>query len=165
MNLLLSHILAIAIVAVVGLLPSNIMRENTGSPWYKCIKPSITPPNIVFPIVWTVLYIMIAMSLAQAFMVKRSRSKTLLLAAFITNLILNVLWSFAYFGWKQIGLALSILIGIILTLTPIIFYSKGSGMPKWAVFILIPYAVWLCFAFVLNILSLSKVERCAHLKS
>lgn len=164
MNRLLSHILAIAIVATVGLLPSNTMRE-TGSPWYKCIKPSITPPNIAFPIVWTVLYILIAIALAQAFMVKRSQSKTWLLVAFIANLILNVLWSFAYFGWKQIGLAFSILVCIIATLALVIFYSKKAGMPKWCIYIFIPYALWLCFASLLNFISLSKAERCARLKA
>ena len=164
MNSVLSHIVAIAIVAVVGLLPSNTMRE-TGSPWYKCIKPSITPPNIAFPIVWTVLYILIAISLAQAFMVKRSPSKTWLLVAFIANLTLNVLWSFAYFGWKQIGLALAILLGIIVTLALVLYYGWRSGMPMWAIFLLIPYALWLCFAAVLNTLSLSKAKGCARLRA
>ena len=74
MDTLKAHITSFIIMAVVAMFPSDVMKA-TKSRWYQCIRPSITPPNIVFPVVWTVLYILIAFALAQTFMVRGEENK------------------------------------------------------------------------------------------
>lgn len=148
--MLIEYITAFLIITVVALLPSQTMK-STKSEWYKCIRPAITPPNFVFPIVWTFLYILIAIVLAHAI---KARHQTLLLF-FAVNLALNVLWSFLYFGSKRVALAFVVLLTILAT-GIVIFYLSWSLLPKWVTWLFLPYLLWLAFAGVLNGLSLSK---------
>jgi len=148
----LSYIIAAITLILTALLPSSAMK-STNSPWYDCIKPSITPPKIVFPIVWTILYVLIAIALAET--LKLEKQKVLLLA-FAINLTLNILWSFAYFGWKSPKLSLIII--LLLWLSTVYLVVKTFQVhPKWVGFILLPYLMWITFATVLNGLSLNKL--------
>ena len=150
-----AYIIAFSTLIFVALIPSSAMKA-TKTAWYDCIKPSITPPNIVFPIVWTILYILIAICLAETLKLEK---QNVLLFAFAINLILNVLWSFAYFGWKKIGLALIII--LLLWLSTVYLVVKTFQVhPKWIGFILLPYLMWITFATVLNGISLTKAKLC-----
>jgi tryptophan-rich sensory protein len=154
MNQTYSYLTAFFIVIVVMLIPSGTM-ESVKSPWYKCIRPSITPPNYVFPIVWTLLYILIAIALANTLMLPNSSNKQILLFLYGFNLICNVLWSFAYFGNKDVLLAFFILLSIIITTGFILQYTYRL-LPFWVMCILLPYQLWICFAGIINFLSLFK---------
>jgi tryptophan-rich sensory protein len=158
MDTYLAYIIAFLTVFIVQVIPSGTMK-TVKSPWYQCIRPSITPPNFVFPIVWTTLYILIAIALAQTLMRKKSwksfSSIDVLLLLYAFNLILNVLWSFAYFGNKDVFLALVILILMVISTVAILKYTYDL-LPSWVVYILLPYFLWTCFAGVLNTLSLYK---------
>lgn len=161
LNTMLSYIIAGCIVFLVSFLPSGTMKVTKGE-WYKCIKPSITPPNFVFPIVWTILYIMIWFVLANVLMMTPSKQKTRLLILFGINLFLNVSWSFAYFGSRDILFALIILIFIIISLIGIL-YTLWS-ISKTLTYILIPYLAWLCFAGILNTLSFLNIKKCKNIE-
>lgn len=157
-----AYAFSIAVMVVVMLLPSN-MQEVTRSSWYSCIKPSITPPNYVFPIVWTILYTLLAIFMAEV--IRRpvtSREKKIMLWVLGINLVLNVLWSFLYFNHKEILLAGFCLVGILVT-TGILIYYSWTIYPPWVSYLLVPYALWLCFAFVLNFMSVYNARRCAAL--
>lgn len=154
MNQTYSYLTAFFIVIVVMLIPSGTM-ESVKSPWYKCIRPSITPPNYVFPIVWTLLYILIAIALANTLMLPNSSNKQILLFLYGFNLTCNMLWSFAYFGNRDVLLAFFILLSIIITTGFILQYTYRL-LPFWVMCILLPYQLWICFAGILNFLSLFK---------
>ena len=154
MNQTYSYLTSFFIMIVVMLLPSGTM-DSVNSSWYKCIRPSITPPNYVFPIVWTILYILIAIALANALMLPSSSNKQILLFLYGFNLTCNVLWSFAYFGNKDVLLAFFILLSIIITTGFILQYTYWL-LPLWVMCILLPYQIWICFAGILNFLSLFK---------
>lgn len=157
----LAYLFATLVVTITALLPSNVM-SSTKSTWYDCIKPSITPPNFVFPIVWSILYIMIAIALAQTLLLPSSTTRNLLLVVFGVNLLLNVLWSYAYFGWRNMLLSMAII--IILWATIIIIVVQSFKVhPKWVGYILLPYLFWVSFATILNGISLSKASECAML--
>ena len=149
-----SYIVAFIIVSLVMFIPSGTM-DSVKSPWYKCIRPTITPPNYVFPIVWTILYILIAIALANTLMLPNSSNRQILLWLFGFNLICNMLWSFAYFGNKDVLLAFFILLAIIIT-TGFILQYLYLLLPIWVMILLIPYQLWICFAGILNFLSLFK---------
>ena len=117
--------------------------------WFQNLnKPLFAPPDWVFTPVWIILYLMIFASLILFLKSKFYASKKTGLFFFITQLVLNIIWSPIFFGMQKIGLALVILSLIwIFTLLTIIFFFKHS---KLASLLLIPYLCWLSFAFYLN---------------
>ena len=118
--------------------------------WYdNLIKPALNPPSEIFSPVWIILYGTILVSLIL-YTIKISRHKKLRgYIYFITQMLLNLAWSPAFFYLKNIGLALGIviLLDILVIMTIIQFYkvSKLSGIT------LIPYLIWILFATYLNI--------------
>jgi benzodiazapine receptor len=161
-----AHALSFAILLVVATVPSGVMKA-TKSPWYDCIKPSITPPNIVFPIAWSILYTLIALVLAQTLQLPdgadNKNKKRELLWFFGANLVLNTAWTLVYFGMKQVTAAFAVLVGVVLTLLPIRFTLWSSeSMPGWTFWALVPYLAWLLFAGVLNGLSIGKAGECVQ---
>jgi tryptophan-rich sensory protein len=110
--------------------------------WYAYLpKPSFSPPNWVFAPVWTMLYILMGISLYLVW--KKYRD------LFILHLIINAAWSIAFFGLHEVGLAMVIILllwGIILAM--IIKFYKVS---KMASYLLVPYLLWVSFASLLNL--------------
>jgi tryptophan-rich sensory protein len=166
MNSIIAYILSFAILVTVSLLPQAFgTMKNVDTPWYDCIKPKITPPRIVFPIVWSLLYFLIAIALAQVLMLPISNSRTkVLLFLFMCNLILNVVWSVLYFGNKQIIAAFIVVLGLVISQAGIMWLTyTNTQLPRWVVWIQLPYLLWLSFASVLNFMSISKATACAKI--
>ncbi len=117
--------------------------------WYNSLnKPFLAPPSSVFAPVWTVLYIMIALSLIMFLRGGMNKSKAVPLIFFIIQMLLNFAWSPVFFNMQNIGLALVIIIFMwLFTLLTIIFFFKHS---KAAALLLVPYLIWISFAFYLN---------------
>lgn len=161
-----SYIISFVIVLIVALVPRDVMKA-VNSPWYKCIKPGLTPPNIVFPIVWTFLYICIAIVLAESLEAKtiskqQGTEKVILLSLFVVNLSLNMVWSFLYFGFKKVQYAFLCILVLIAVQTVVMVYVWRL-LPRYLFYLLVPYTLWLCFAGLLNFLSMKKSEKCAKL--
>ena len=138
-------------VVFTSLLASYFTNKNVKSEWYKCISPDITPPSYIFPIVWSILYVLIAISFSIA--IKNDDKNAIYL--FSTNLILNILWCYFYFYKKNIKLAFAIILILIINTLSIIIVTKSKVK-----FVLILYFKWLCFAAFLNYKSIEKIEEC-----
>jgi len=117
--------------------------------WYQTLqKPPLTPPSWVFGPVWTVLYVMIALSLF--FFVRNNRGDAGLLLYLILSLHLlsNFAWTGLFFGLQSPGWALLDILILDATLTFLVIrfweISKISSALLW------PYLVWVCFATYLN---------------
>ena len=115
--------------------------------WYNSLNKSLlTPPNWVFGIVWTVLYVMMTVSI---FLIWQScKGLCFPMIVFAAQLVLNLLWTTVFFKRRQIGLALLMIVIMIVLVgyTIYLFYPIN----KIAAQLLIPYFVWLCFAAYLN---------------
>jgi tryptophan-rich sensory protein len=153
-----SYLLAFVVMVIVMFLPNGVMRKSIDSPWYECIKAPITPPKFVLPIVWTILYIAIGVGLAQSLLLRNSYEKTVLLGLYAFNLVLNVVWSFVFFGNRDIVLALFVLCMLVIS-TAFILYYTYLLLPLWVFWMLLPYIAWLKFAGLLNFLSIFR--KCA----
>ena len=140
------------IVFLVAGLGSIFTSQNTSSDWYNSIKPTITPPNIVFPITWSILFFLIALSLYFCWINSKNKNeKTAIAIIFGVNFTLNILWSILYFAMKNPRLAF---FDIILLLASIILMLMLSWkINRKSFWLLIPYFVWVCFASILNYLS------------
>jgi tryptophan-rich sensory protein len=140
-------IFSFVIVLIVAFLGS--LFTDTGS-WYNAIKPGITPPNIVFPIVWTTLFALISLSIYFSWTNAKDEQKDRVIIFYAINLILNILWTVFFFGMKQTGIALfEIAVLWISVLSLMIINWKISKTATW---LLLPYLLWVSFATLLNVL-------------
>ena len=117
--------------------------------WYsKLARPPLTPPNWVFGPVWTVLYIMIAISLILYIKQTRQNLTYWAIAAIVLHLITNFSWTGIFFGLQRPGWALFDIILLDLTLALLIVHfwqtARLSSVLLW------PYLVWVLFATYLN---------------
>jgi len=149
-NKLVILICSIIISYLVGFIGSIFTSKNTKSEWYNSIRPSITPPNIVFPIVWNILFFLIGLSLAYSWLKAKSKIKTTI--AYGTNFILNIIWSVFYFAMKNPFLAFFDIILLIASTLYLIIYNWN--IDRKASYLLMPYLLWLIFASLLNWLSI-----------
>jgi tryptophan-rich sensory protein len=114
--------------------------------WYASIaKPAFNPPNWVFAPVWTVLYVLIAVAGWRMFGVDRRGSAMKLWWA---QLVLNFLWSPAFFGAHQIKLALILILMLLATI--LAFIAAAWQRDRKAAGLFVPYAAWVAFASLLN---------------
>jgi translocator protein len=146
-----TFIICIIIVYVVAILGSLFTGASVHSLWYESYKPSITPPNYVFPIVWNILFFLIAISIYLAWTNAEKKKKNILTLLFGLNLAFNLLWSFAFFTMRGVGIALFDLILLLVTIILLIKYTWKIN--KASAYLLIPYLAWVIFAGILNYLT------------
>lgn len=118
--------------------------------WYATLnKPTFSPPNWLFGPAWTILYILIGISLFIVLNNKENKNKKSALIIFGLQMFFNSLWSIIFFGLKSPLSALFIIyiLWILILLNIIKFYKiqKSAGV------ILIPYLLWVTFASFLNL--------------
>ncbi len=144
--------ICLAIVYLVAFIGSLFTSSAVGTEWYQSIKPSITPPSYVFPIVWNALFFLIAVSLYLAWTSSNKKQKPKIALVFIVNFILNILWSVLYFGAKS---PISAFVEIILLWISIFMMLVVTyKINKKSCYLLIPYLLWVSFAIILNYLSI-----------
>lgn len=139
---------ALLITVGVGALAGIATATNISS-WYVHItKPSFNPPNGLFGPVWTVLYILMGISLYLIWKLPATPQRATALRFFTIQLILNFIWSFIFFYFHQIGLALADIVLLWFFILPtIILFSKLNKPAAW---LLVPYISWVSFATILN---------------
>jgi len=119
--------------------------------WYAALqKPPFTPPNWLFAPAWITLYLLMGIA---AFLVWRvgldDRRVRVALMIFLIQLVLNALWSVAFFGLQSplYGFIVIILLWLTILLT-ILSFARISSAAAW---LLVPYILWVSFASALNI--------------
>lgn len=111
-------------------------------------KPALTPPDIVFPIVWTVLFTLMGISSARIWIASEKRQRNGGLLLYILQLSANFIWSIIFFNFQAYGFAFFWIILLwLLILLMIISFSKTD---KLAAYLQIPYLLWVSFAAYLN---------------
>jgi benzodiazapine receptor len=145
----LKLIVSIVLAGLAGFIGSFFTTSSVMS-WYPTlIKPSFNPPSWLFGPVWTILYIMIGVSLYLVWTSKaKKKIKQKAYIIFGVQLILNSLWSIVFFGMQQPAGAFLViaLLWISIIYNALVFYriSKPAG------YLLVPYFLWVSFASVLN---------------
>tara|TARA_Y100001970_G_C13970368_1_gene717851 strand:+ start:295 stop:678 length:384 start_codon:yes stop_codon:yes gene_type:complete len=117
--------------------------------WYnKQKKAPWTPPSYVFGIVWSILYLLMTISVLLVIFNKKCYPYCRPITFFILQLILNLSWTTVFFQLQQplIALIMIVLMLGITAYTALQFYPYS----KIASILLVPYLLWLCVAFSLN---------------
>ncbi|CAF23912.1 MULTISPECIES: TspO/MBR family protein [Candidatus Protochlamydia] len=147
----MSHILKLVIcllICVGGGWACGWITSSSVHQWYPTlIKSSLTPPNIVFPIVWTFLYVFMAIALYLIW-ISPTKNKKPAFFIFGVQLICNFLWSWIFFYLQLPFIALlnlMILWGLVLNTINVFYqHSKLASQLLW------PYWIWISFAWYLN---------------
>jgi len=132
----------------VGALGGWVTRPALNGWYAELRKPPFNPPNWAFPIAWTTLFLAMAVALWLVIRAEPSAARSLGLALFGVQLVLNFLWSWLFFGRKSPGWAFVELVvfwGVLVANTAAFFtVAPAAG---W---LLVPYVAWVSFAGVLN---------------
>lgn len=140
-----TYVKAIAIPVLVGVLVSLII---SGSIDYNSLeKPFLAPPSILFPIVWSILYIL--MGVSYGILKDKALTDSSIDTIYYLQLFVNALWPIAFFvlKWRLFAFIWIILLAILVAIMIIRFYQKDklSGLLQ------IPYLLWTLFATYLNL--------------
>lgn len=141
-------IVSILICELVGIIGSFFTVRGVDG-WYRKIKrPSFNPPSWIFGPVWTLLYLMMGVSIYFIWISAGSFNITLAIVIFLVQLFLNLIWSLLFFKmhspkWAFVDI---VLMFIAILATIIVFYP----ISRVAAYLLIPYILWVGFASFLN---------------
>ena len=117
--------------------------------WYETLdKPVYVPPNAVFPVAWTTLYVDIAATGAATIDRLEPERRRAYLTALGVNLVLNAGWSWMFFGWRKLGP--SALAAAALTLSSADLARRTAREAPGAGLALAPYPAWCAFATVMS---------------
>ncbi len=134
---------------LLGFLSGQIAGKVADNRWFAALtKPSSFPPPATFGIVWSVLYVLMAVALVMIVTARGARGRGLAIAAWVVQFALNLAWSPLFFGAHQIGPALWLLLGIDLAvLITLVLFWRIRPQAGW---LLVPYLGWVLFAALLN---------------
>lgn len=135
----------ILLINGIGSLPALFVGSDTS--WIE--RPWFYPPEVLFPIVWTVLFSLMGISL---YLIVRSgvnrRSVRIALLVFAIQFLINVMWTPVFFGLRRVGFGLVIILVLwIMIVATIITFAR---VQRTAALLLVPYLAWVSFAAILN---------------
>ena len=143
-----TYVFWIALSEAVGILSGLLSRSGMMEFGEAVLQTPLSPPAIVFPIVWTILYALMGISAARVSLAPQSASRSRGLYLFITQLIVNFFWSLIFFNTGAYGFALLWLLLLwVLVLWMILTFRKVDPIAAW---LQVPYLLWLTFAAYLN---------------
>ncbi len=145
-RLALSLLLCLAVGAAEGL-----MTRPEIPTWYAgLVKPFWTPAPLVFPIAWTILYVLMAVSFWRLWDLEtRSAARTKAMIWFLIQLALNALWSPVFFGWHGTRTALVIIIALFIAIAATM--AAALRVERLSAWLLAPYLLWVAYATTINL--------------
>jgi tryptophan-rich sensory protein len=146
-----SYLVAIAIPLLVGIIAAYLTREDM-SIYNEITKPPLAPPSLLFPIAWTLLYILMGISSAIVYNLIDSKNREIAregLTYYLISLAFNFIWPILFFKLRVFAIAVVCLAILLFFIAKtILCYRKISPL---AAYLQIPYAIWVLFAGYLNV--------------
>ena len=141
--------LSLSIILVITFLAPALGSYTTltfKEPWYsELILPNFNPPSWVFPPVWSSLYLMMSLAIWKIWI---NYFDNKILKIYFVHIIFNSTWTVVFFGFHQIGYALINLLIILFFI--VVLMKKYFEKDKISFYLMLPYLIWSCYAFVLN---------------
>lgn len=136
-------VLSVAVGLAAGFLQADSLKE-----WYPYLaKPALTPPDWVFPLAWTTLYILMGVSIGLA---RNGAQPGIagLTRIFLAQLAVNFLWSAGFFYLRSPFAGLILITVLFLLL--LLYAWKSKAIDRTSFYLFIPYIIWVGFAWYLN---------------
>lgn len=132
---------AVAVAAV------GSVATRGGQDWYDTLdKPSFTPPDAAFGIVWTILYALVAVAGWMAWRAADSSRPTV---AWAVQMALNLAWTSVFFGVEAPSAGLVVIVALLVAI--VVNIAVARTFSAIAAALLVPYLLWVCFATALNV--------------
>lgn len=149
MSFLRWAIVCVPLVVLLGFASGFSAAAGSENRWYaSLVKPVLTPPDWVFPVAWTTLYVLMGMALAIVLHARGARGRGVAIALFVVALALNLVWTPIFFGAHRVGLALVVIVAMLAAGVATTFaFGRIRSLSAW---LLVPYLVWISFAGVLT---------------
>lgn len=137
---------AVLAVNAVGAAPSLVSSSDT--PWFRSLeKPAFYPPEIAFPVVWTILFTLLGIAVWLVWE-RTGDGRRLAFSLFALQMVVNVAWTPAFFSLQAPGVALGIIAALwALVVATIAVFAR---IDRRAAALLVPYLAWITFAAALN---------------
>lgn len=149
MSFLRYALVTVPAVLLLGTLSGQLAGSGYGNAWFDALaKPGFMPPGWAFGVAWTILYILLGLSLAMLLHARGARRRGLAIALFLLQLAANYAWSPLFFAWHQVGAAF-VLIAAMIAMTAALALLVWS-IRRLAALLLLPYLGWLVFAAALT---------------
>jgi len=143
-KLIISIALPLVLGSVAGMFTSQSVPD-----WYAALnKPAFNPPDWIFGPVWTLLYLLMGISFFMVWKQEKGKLRNLAILIYSVQMFLNFAWSFIFFYFKLIGLALVEI--VLLWCAIILMLVLFKKIKPIAAYINTPYLLWVSFAAILN---------------
>lgn len=142
-SLLLWIVVYLGVASVIG----NVTKVELPDWYATLVKPALNPPNMIFPIMWTTLYIMMAIA-GWRIWARRQVIDNKIVPLFAVQTLVNWAWSFFFFKYHMLGFSfgwLLLLVALVAWLICLLWKND-----RIAAYLLIPYLGWISFASYLN---------------
>lgn len=143
-----TYLFWIVFVEIIGGISGWLIRDGIKLYNAAVTKPLLSPPSILFPIVWGILYAIMGIGMARVYMARDSHERIQAMLIFFIQLAFNFLWSIIFFNGQRFGLALLwlFLLWILIILMIILFSRVDAAAGRMQIF----YFLWVSFAAYLN---------------
>lgn len=142
------YIFWVIFTEAVGTFAGWLTREGTELYNATITKPSLSPPPIVFPVVWAILYALMGVGAARVYLTPASNARSRSLLLFLVQLAFNFFWSIIFFNFQAFGAAFLWLVVLwVLILWMALSFRKVDSLAAW---LQVPYLLWVAFAGYLN---------------
>ena len=150
MKSLQNFIYALLSVAIVAIISSYFTRHGIAAWYHNAVPSRFTPPDSVFPVVWSVLYFLMVLSFYGILQLPDKNQTLDARLIFLSQLLLNIVWCFSFFYAKQLAAGFC----IILVLDYLVYRTIAAfrKLRPISAFLLYPYFLWLGYATFLNLI-------------
>lgn len=143
------YVIGVLIPLVVGAFSALLSMKGMQRYALEVEKPSLSPAQWLFPVAWTILYILMGIGSARVWSSPKSTVRSKGLNLYTAQLIVNFFWSLLFFNGRAYGL--SVIWLVLLLLLAVWMVSQFRKVDPFAAWIQVPYLIWLIFALYLNI--------------
>lgn len=149
MSLLRWAVVCVPLVVLLGFASGFSAQAGSGNSWYAGLaKPALTPPDWVFPVAWTTLYVLLGIALAVVLNARGARGRGTAISLFAVALALNLAWTPIFFGAHRVTLALAVIVAMLVAAIATTFaFDRIRPLAAW---LMLPYLAWISFAGVLT---------------
>ena len=138
----------IGLTELAGAAAGFVTREGTKIYQQSVIQPAFSPPGWLFPVVWAILYLLMAISAARVALSAEGSARSSALQLYLIQLAVNCLWPILFFNLQAFGAAFLWLVLLFALIVWMILSFRE--LDKTAAWLLLPYLLWTAFAGYLN---------------
>jgi benzodiazapine receptor len=139
----------VPLVLLLGFLSGRSVPAGDENAWYMALtKPAITPPGWLFPVAWSILYVLTGLALSLVLAAQGARLRWAAVALFAVQFALNLAWTPLFFGAHRVDAAFALIVVMVAAAAATTYVF--ARVRRTAALLMLPYLAWLAFAALLN---------------